>query len=342
MQRHLIFMVHGMGIHPPGWSNDAWKTLRTAYSALDRSHFWPWEEAFEPVEIVYDDCFEDIRQRWREDADAVLGQLADAGLQKSAITTLADTARRLGEDDFVTTHMLDVVMYWSLKTVREQVKTRVGRQITDRLEQRPTGTPWSIIAHSLGTAVTHDTLHALAVANDAANTALRRAQLLMTLANVSRTLQTDIRAYASRVRPAAPGKPGILKRYLNVHHRWDPIPAFWPFEPHDDWPDPAARRDSRYREITLTALSDGLNVHSLEHHLRDPACYVPLFRELTMPELIDDTEAQSLQADFLQQHPQGAQDAARRKLEKLARKKAGSHRDLILLLRDYYTEVRDA
>lgn len=37
MQKHLLFMVHGMGIHPPGWSANAWQTLRTAYDALDRS-----------------------------------------------------------------------------------------------------------------------------------------------------------------------------------------------------------------------------------------------------------------------------------------------------------------
>ncbi len=342
MQRHVIFLVHGMGVHPPGWSDDAWQTLQTAYKGLDRNHFWPWDEGFERVEIGYDDCFEAIRQRWREDAGAVLNQLGDAGLQKSALTTLADTAKRLGEDHFVTTHILDVVLYWGLRTVREAVKTRVGRQITDTLEQLPTGAPWSVVAHSLGTAVTHDTLHALAVADGAAQTAVRRAQVLMTLANVSRTLQTDIRAYASRVRPAKAGQPGIVKRYLNVCHRWDPIPAFWPFEPHDDWPDASARSDGRYREITLTALSDGPNVHALEHHLRDPACHVPLFRELTMPALIDDSEAEALRVDFLQEHPQAPQDAARRRLEKLARRKTGNHRDLIILLRDYFAEVHHA
>ncbi|MEX0732015.1 MAG: hypothetical protein WED00_07800 [Aquisalimonadaceae bacterium] len=340
MQRHVVFLVHGMGVHPKGWSNAGWKLLNDAYDSLERSHLWPWDEGFERVEIRFDDCFEQLRDQWKSETGKVLDMLSGGGLQKSAVNRLVDITDRLGKNDFVTTHILDVLLYRFVDTVREAVKVKVGREITNKLSELPTGAPWSIISHSLGTAVSHDTLHALAVAGGSSTSAVRPAQLFVTLANVSRALQTDVKAYRSRVRPALPGQPGALRHFLDVHHTSDPFPAFWPFEPHDAWPDPATRSADRFREISLTAFSQ-TNVHAFEHYLRDPACHVPIFRALTMPELASAEEETSLRSAFLAQYPQHAFDAARRRLEKIFRKKTGNTRDLVELLRGLHEETRD-
>lgn len=341
MSKQVVFMVHGMGVHPEGWSGNAWDLLKRTYEDLDQSHLWPWDESFERVEIRYDNVFEDIRQRWKEDSGKVLDELGQGGLQSSAVTKIAETAERLGEDDFVTTHILDVLFYRFIDTVREAVKVEVGRQISEKLAELP-GAKWSVIAHSLGTAVTHDSLHALAVGNDSPTSAVRRARLLVTLANVSRVLQTDVKAYQSRVKPALPDRPGVLHHFLDVHHKWDPVPAVRPFDPHDDWPDSETRNAGRFREIKLTAFSGTPNVHGLEHYLRDPNCYVPMFRRLTMPELIPEEEANALRTAFLKEHPQSGYDKLRKRLEKMFRKKTGNHRDLVMVLRELFEEVRNA
>lgn len=335
MTHHLLFLVHGMGKHPPGWSDSVRQVLRHRYQSLERSQLWPWDSGFRIEEIVYDTIFETLREQWKLDAAQLETQLTQAGLQKSGLTRIQNMLETFGADHFISTHVLDVVMYYFLSTVREAVKVRVGQQITQALSKMPSDAKWSVIAHSLGTAVIHDTLHALASAGGGAKPSIRAAHCLMTLANVSRTLQTDVKAYESRVRPVMPGRRGVLQYFLDVHHKWDPIPAFWPFQPHDDWPDPETRMAGRFREIALSAIAEP-NVHGFEHYLRDPACYVPLFRRLTMPELITDEEATTLTREYQRKNSQADFDRLRRRLEKAFLKRTGNHADLVRLLIQYY------
>lgn len=338
MSHHLLFLVHGMGKHPPGWSESVHQVLRQRYQSLERSQLWPWEPSFKVVEVHYDDIFEELRERWKLGATGLEAQLVQAGLQKSALTRIQGMLETFGSDHFISTHVLDVVMYRFFANVREAVKARVGQQITEALSRLPTDGKWSVIAHSLGTSVAHDTLHALASANGAPRPAIRPAYCLMTLANVSRTLQTDVKAYDSLVRPVMPGQPGVLQYFLDVHHKWDPIPAFWPYQPHDEWPDPETRMAGRFREVALNVISEP-NVHGFEHYLRDPACYVPLFRRLTLPELISQEEASTLTVEYLRTNRQLDFDNLRRRLEKTFVKRTGSHADLVRMLIHYYEVV---
>ena len=124
--------------------------------------------------------------------------------------------------------------------------------------------------------------------------------------------------------------------YLNVRHRWDPIPARWPFSPHAEWPDPDTREAGRYRDVRLTRLSS-VNPHGFDHHLRDPACYVPLFRLLGSPGLIPEQEARALDKAFTRDHPQGPRDALRR-LEKMMPTPTGDWGQYLEVFRAYFGE----
>jgi hypothetical protein len=156
------------------------------------------------------------------------------------------------------------------------------------------------------------------------------------LANVSRVLQTEAKAFESRVRPAGPGGAGVTNHFLNVQHRLDPIPACWPFHPSTEWPTPDIRATGRFEHQDLSVVTDP-NVHGLDHYLRDPACYVQIFRKLTIPELISSDEERTLTADFLtQQLATAALRKARKKLEAMQPAPATSWPEFVEVLSAYF------
>lgn len=338
MSAHLIFLVHGMGIHQEGWSKALQRQLADQYHDLEWSQLYSWGDHFRPVEIRYDDAFDAIRTRWQRDSPAVVTMLRQAGLAARAMRKLERLRERFGTDGVLQTHVLDVLMYHFIATVREAVKASVARQMVDALAASPPGSRWSVIAHSLGTAVTHDTLHALGAGQVDGAGDIRRAHLVVMLANVSRTLQQEtVKTYASRCRPALPGGDGMTAHYLNVRHRWDPIPARWPFSPHAEWPDPDTRDAGRYMDVRLTRLS-GVNPHGFDHHLRDPGCFVPLLRFLGSPGLIPEQEARALDKAFARDHPQGPRDALRRRLDRMMPAPTGDWGQYLEVFRAYFGE----
>jgi hypothetical protein len=339
MSKHIVFLLHGMGEHKEDWSNEVSALLRERYEALENDHLWPWDSSFEPCELRYDDIFEDIRNQWVSGSEAILRTLTDAGVGSTTLNKL--TAIANGKPStFLQTHILDVLHYRFVDPVRESVKVRVAKQITDKLSSVPSGTSWSLIAHSLGTAVAHDTLHAVSEPNADGVPGVRKAHLVMMLANVSRTLQTDAKAYESRVRPEGFGQPGITNHFLNVRHQFDPIPACWPFQPGAEWPSPAVRSAKRFEHLDLSVIS-ALNVHGFDHYLGDPECFVPLFRSLTFPKLVSADEARSLRdAHLATQLPLAKLKKARAELEKMQPPSAISWKDIVRILGAYRDYLR--
>src|SRR3569832_1688725 len=82
----------------------------------------------------------------------------------------------------------------------------------------------SVIAHSLGTADAHDTLHAM-YRGGTLPPSVTRPRVVARSANVSRILLTDADVYSCGVSPCVDSTKGICDYFLNVRHRWDPIPV---------------------------------------------------------------------------------------------------------------------
>jgi hypothetical protein len=141
-----------------------------------------------------------------------------------------------------------------------------------------------VIAHSLGTSVAHDTLHemfsATAQRSEIALGQLTFPNALVMLANVSRVLESDIDVYSSIVAPGAPAAPRFaVRHYVNAFHEWDPIPAAAPFEPVSTWPAPAVREDGLFTNVRISDIEE-LDVHSAEHHIRNPRVHGPMLNAL--------------------------------------------------------------
>lgn len=327
MAKELIVLVHGMGDTTNDWSAEWQELLRDRYQSYDVSRLMRFDDLFEFVEINYNNLFDDRRDAWKNAAAKVIDAMQDSGLSAKAARTLADLASKPADDTFFNTHWLDVMLYRFIPPVAEQVRTRVEVQMLEALRKRPANevTRWSILAHSLGTSVTHDVLHQMFSPNRPAARGILppgvlRPRVLMMTANVSRllesrTLVSDV--YQSAVHPSESTASGACDYFLNVRNEWDPIPKPKMFRPTDDWPDPLSRAQDRYRNILINSI-ENVNVHDVAHYYRNPRTHIPLFRLLTVPALLPDAEASRAIAAFDAATPLARVAAERKKLQKLS------------------------
>jgi hypothetical protein len=290
--KHQLFLLHGMGKQAEGWSAGMETAIRAAFKNIPAVGTLRFDDFFEFVPLRYDHHFDDLRKQWAKmgkELTKFLGPLATEGeldATSKFIVKLAKAANAFEKDDFIRTHLLDVFLYRFASQSRHTVRTKVADQILKRLEKLDKASliRWSVIAHSLGTGVAHDTLHEMFSAPGKMQTKLGQLvfpSALVMLANVSRVLESDIDVYTSLVAPGAPADPHrfAVRQYINAFHEFDPIPAPSPFEPVSTWPAPAVRDDALYTHRRISDIED-LDAHAAEHHLRNPRIYGPMFNAL--------------------------------------------------------------
>jgi hypothetical protein len=279
MARHQVFIVHGMGDFNKEWSLDAQKTLASAFNQYTLVKQHGLTNQFEFVEINYNDIFEEIRAQWKTNASAASTALAATGLASSAINSLVNLANGATGNDFWRTHVLDVVLYRFMKPISERVTQAVRLQILDRLKTFPQNDSpsWSVIAHSLGTSIVNDTLHAMfSQPVDGVLLGDRfKPDFIFMVANVAKLLWSrggDF--YSSRVRPHTVDTLGMCWRYCNFHHALDPVPRVDKFDPPAHWfPEgiQPSQRSAFYSDVQIDATDiQDINVHGLNHYLGHP------------------------------------------------------------------------
>ena len=287
--KHQLFLIHGMGKQGPGWSIGMQSAIRTAYKNFPALSAADFDDVFEFVPVTYDQHFDDLRQQWANQAASLiafltpLAQEGELDATSKLIVKLAGAADSFKKDDFIRTHLLDVFLYRFASLSRHTVRSHVEAQILTRLDNldKTSLMRWSVIAHSLGTSVAHDTLHemfsATAQKSKVALGELTFPNALVMLANVSRVLESDIDVYTSIVAPGAPAAPRFaVRRYMNACHEWDPFPAPAPFKPASNWPAPEVRADGLFTDVSISDIEE-LNVHSVEHYLHNPRVHGPMF-----------------------------------------------------------------
>ena len=326
MAKHYLFLVHGMGEFGPDWSKESQALLANLHDTYraeynkDRAEVdkWPaFAELFEFKELNYNSFFEKLRDSWKAAGNAVGQQItkAKAGATKEESRRLDDVAKftfgllnKPAGNEFWATHALDVVLYRFCAAVAQQIHVELATSILTTLKAAPAGETvrWSIIAHSLGTAVAHDTMHTLFSNPEAGAKDKPRATLIAMMANVSRLLEQKnppVDVYKSQVFPNTDTVRGACDYYLNAWHQWDPIPRVRPFEPWATWPDADTRSHGRFLDRDLSVVRSK-EIHSLDHYLKDPRVHVPLFRRLTGNQEAFSPEIESRdQASYAAQNP---------------------------------------
>ena len=226
MAKHLIFMVHGMGDFKPGWSDGVETLMKTSFRKFMEGV--AFSDEYEFIEINYNALFEERRQEWGRRAEVLAGVFASNGLSDGAVQKLLKFAGAPGGDGFLQTHVLDAVMYRFLPQVAEHVRRTVQDKILSTLQAGPHNVApnWSIICHSLGTSVTHDTLQAMFTheVNGVLLHSNYRPNNVFMVGNVSRVLWHSGSVYETSVKPHPRRERGLCQRYYNFQHELDPFP----------------------------------------------------------------------------------------------------------------------
>lgn len=289
MAEHLIFLVHGMG-KPSSGTYASWKeTLRELYGRY-APNGQNIDDHFKFIEIMYDDLFEEQRSRWND----AIGSILKTGTQQGIEMPDERSLKLLSGDHFFGTHILDVLLYRFSPMTAENVRSSVVSQFDAVLGEAP-GAQFSILAHSLGTAVAHDAIHALYHSHpknpqNKLDPNFFHFKTIAMVANVSRLLETDVDVYKSIVRPEKKnvGWNYACRSFLSAAHKWDPFVAPKLFEPSADWPDPVTRSEGLFTFSRPTLFNDW-NIHAMEHYLLDPEVHIPLFRYLKFNKWISKT-----------------------------------------------------
>jgi hypothetical protein len=330
MAKHVVFMLHGMGTFDSDWEIGSRDRLKRHASLYEVPAFEKTlDTQFSFFGITYNSVFADWQKQWRDDAAAAAKAATDLGMESGLADELVKAAGAASGNSFLQTHLLDVALFYSFDLLCQQVQAHVAGQIVNRLlaEGQNNIPSWSVVAHSLGTAVLAETLNALfshriqGLRLPEANKPL----LVAMVANTSRLLwnkKADF--YSTKMRPVNQMGEGLCRHYLNVRHKLDPVPQLKPFHPpQDDWFDADVDRATSYANITLDV--DALqseDVHSLDHYLSHPDVHVPLIRLLTRrPDIITKQELNK-QREAWEKKTLGAQalSKAKAKLGELASK----------------------
>ncbi len=287
MAKHQVFLVHGMGSFEKDWSLGIQRQLKEIYASYPKVKSFGLVDDIEFAEITYNDVFEKWRRQWKKDATDASKAATMLGIDTGLAQTLIDLGGAASGNSFFQTHILDVVMYRFIKPMSEEVCQSVHQQILSRLNSAPQNgiPPWSVIAHSLGTAVTNDTLHAMFSQPDADGKLLSNNYApwyLFMVANVSKILWNkggDF--YSSKVHPHVKNTEGMCYKYCNFHHELDPFTLIDPFSPPDYW-FPNNTNDLKFYIDVKIDKDDikELNIHSLSHYLSHPSINAPIIRTL--------------------------------------------------------------
>lgn len=328
MAKPILFVVHGMGKHKTGWEKEVKKTLSDATPEYPFLADTKLSRMAKIVPLTYDDEFEKLRKLWKDDSQKVIKvmQKPDNSDKFQSLLSpfegdkLLEIQSGLGEDNFFNTHVLDVLLY-RFTSIGEKIRVKVAKDIVKTLLDEDEEVPsWSIMAHSLGTAVTHDTLHALYAdkiwregkVNKLFKPGEYTATAVIMLANVSRVLQSRVKVYKSRVKP---GSRGVCDYFINAFHMFDPFARIKQFEPGDEWLK-GQNADDLYAPIPTNVINQP-NVHAYAHYLENPKVHVPIFRVLNGEDSINDKEFKTAYDKFFKASPNSSFQDFGKKLKKL-------------------------
>ena len=277
-EKQVLVLLHGMGKH----TADSFKkeVVDAANNALNRYPSFSannFEEKVDLHSIGYDHIFEKLREKMAESGsslqDFIKNELGNTDLP-DFWGDLAEIEAGLGGDDFIYTHVLDVIFYMTL--VGEKVRLYVADEFLKLKQQYPQTTRLNVLAHSLGTAVAHDMLNKLYTTGPSTNMQLNIDQHKLTslwmVANVSSimTFFTGLTGpFDSLVKP---GAGGCVVRMNNIFHRFDPftLKPFKRFDPDkaNGWLEPIVFQ-YRYKRYKTEKVSR-VNTHDIMGYLEDP------------------------------------------------------------------------
>lgn len=269
MNKPMVLVIHGMGTHKPGETKQlVIDGLNNAAKNFNMQNF-DIEEKVEFFQFNYSNFLDEIRLKDAEHASQIkthIDLLKGHGLGEKVATELTNAFAGFGEDKMFNTHWLDVI-YYGLNYWGEKIRVDLAKQLNDLMIERTLrNRPLHIIAHSLGSAVLHDTL-AKIYRNDVdihsnvpqLDTNRFKIESTWMVANVSRLLNllNDIADPNHSIVNSDPS--GCTKYLYNVRNEFDPF----------TWIKKYDRPIEHGKHIDISTVRK-INTHDLQEYMEAP------------------------------------------------------------------------
>ena len=369
--KNVVVFVHGVGKHDPGWATASPESPVQVLLKVSKNYEAQFpdgnslSDSVDFLEIRYDDIFETVRQQWHDLAT----DLQSAGFPGASAASVSELQQHMpgliGElaglteaDKPIGTHGIDALLYKGFPLVRNIIRYSVAAQlakiaadhIQDNRDEDPT---YTLIGHSLGTAVLYDAIDLLGRTNwlnalgqlqtqglsaeiDQNKLQMARKRFgnnpfssnglwdwhgVVMISNVSPIFCKDPKpdSLEARVRPMHSG--GLNGRsvdyYFNIDHMFDPIAKIKRLSAVATWPN-SAQAGFAFDLVELKHFYDK-NIHGLSHYLIHPSVHSRIFW-LCAPHRFPFSAVRSADAGvgttFPNLDPQFVDDAKRLVLEK--------------------------
>lgn len=286
MGQPIILVIHGMGTHQPGdLKRDIAEGLNEAANNFGLSGF-DINNKVEFFEFNYSTFLDEIRQRDADSASSIAEHLAllkGYGLGENIVTRLTDFFADFDDDEMLYTHWMDVI-YYGLMFWGEKIRVDFAKKINDVMIKAILGErEVHIIAHSLGTAVAHDTLAKLFRKDVDITSKVPgldidkfRIKSLWTVANVSPLLNllNDIADPNKSIVNAT--DDGCCDYLINVRNYFDPF----------TWPKQYNYNNGDYQLFNVETVRHW-NTHDIKEYMAAPPVAEFLFRYILGVQISD-------------------------------------------------------
>jgi hypothetical protein len=161
MGKPIVLVIHGMGTHAPGEVKKQISAgLNEAAKNFGLENF-KIEDKVEFFQFNYSEFLDELRNKDAEYAQTMAAHLKflqGHGLGERLIKELTEFFADFDKDEMLYSHWMDVV-YYGLTFFGEKIRVDLAKKINDiMIEANADSRKVHIVAHSLGTAVLHDTL----------------------------------------------------------------------------------------------------------------------------------------------------------------------------------------
>lgn len=282
-----------MGVHETdSWAEDVTNKLQDV--ALRYDYFQDKEitNLVNFLPISYDEKLAELLESWKDNASEMSSFFENYELAEDF-----DIPKVLGwfeditetEKNFFWSHVADVIIYRFFETYKAHIRAHVALQFVEGInwikQNNPDNQITTVITHSLGNIVAHDSLHMLGSnmydEHEAFSPDDWRFQLILSLANVCGVMKSDFNPYNSIIRPTSAGAPAYFSYFAHAHHAFDPFTIPWAFSPQN-W-------GGGFSDLILDHYHDW-NIHGFEHYIDHPKVHIPLLKNLIGLDSISSSE----------------------------------------------------
>lgn len=350
---HHVYFIHGIGQHSENWIDDDDLETTLRQKITDAWGFYQPKdgtinEHIALKSICYDNVFTELYEHWDAQASALLNHISGQPLKRDKLTdyigTLRKPAAEIANENELYTHLLDLFWYRLSGSIQSKIVAHVARQILDDVKDHyQTGSnTFSIVAHSMGTAVAHKVLQDLYSERQFQDelSATIKFRMLMQLSNTSLALSSDRdRHYETLVKPSQFANKGVCNYMVNVSHRLDPVSELVRFDPDlESWLNRDEIRQNRYQDIRISRITDP-NVHSIVHYFDNPKVQEAFFENILDRNLPPRKKKQAW-ASFEARTPQGRFKQMKKDYEKVVQQKADDIEDYLNQIKQFFETLK--